>query len=74
MTFKAIASIIMLAVLVFFFAVVIPHWGQATGKKAATVDAMNTCIKEQSIKVHGQDAIDSAYRLCWMHAVTDASK
>lgn len=40
----------------------------------ATVASMEACLNSEKAKGHGQDHLDSTYRLCWMRAKTDASK
>jgi hypothetical protein len=38
------------------------------------VASMDKCVEFERAKGHGQDHLDSTYRLCWMRAKSDASK
>lgn len=72
---KRIIVLVVLAVFMpFFFIVVFPTWKHQAKKDAVTVSSMNACLESEKAKGHGQDHLDSIYRLCWMRAKNDASK
>lgn len=74
MTKRAWGSVALIIFFVFFMTVVVPHWIRQREVGNTVVTNMNNCVDTERAKGHGQDHLDSTYRLCWMRAKSDASK
>lgn len=71
---KVIGLVLLIAIAALFFGYVLPSWARDVRTGLGIVSNMEACIKAEKTKGHGQDHLDSTYRLCWMRAGTDASK
>ncbi len=74
MTARAWGSVALMILFVFFMTVVVPHWIHQREAGNTIVANMDKCVEFERAKGHGQDHLDSTYRLCWMRAKSDASK
>lgn len=70
--FISIAALLLIGTV--FFGFVLPKWSRDVNAGLTRVNAMEGCLETEKSKGHGQDHLDSTYRLCWMRAKTDASK
>lgn len=74
MSARAWGSVILLILFVVFVTIVTPHWIHQRDVGNTVVASMDKCVEFERAKGHGQDHLDSTYRLCWMRAKSDASK
>jgi len=74
LTGRIIALAVVIILPIIFFGFVFPTWTSQGKKNATMVTSMDACLESEKNKGHGQDHLDSIYRLCWMRAKTDASK